>query len=377
MRSYSKGLIYLIFAMLTLIVVGCSSDDSSSSDGDTEDEKIVLRASTGLPADQVWQEPYFHPWMEMVEERSEGRVEFEFYGGAELVELGGELDALKAGTIDVAMPIMHLYDPKRFPLSEITMMPLINSSSEIANDAYRGLLKSDVELEDGKTFYELEMEANGIKSWPVTAGYPYVINSTDTEFDSPEDFDNLRIRIAARINEVFVNNLGANPISMNQNETYDALSRGALDGTVMPIGDWTTWGLDDLLQNAIIGADIGHFTAIMSMTEEKWNSLPDDIQDIMEEVAEELSASTDVVQFIDEREVEVVEELDGIADFKELDDLNDETREHIIDAMGQTWLDWIDIIEEQGSPGKEVAKLWRDLIIEAGGDVPDVVKELD
>ncbi|WP_078428096.1 hypothetical protein [Alkalihalobacterium alkalinitrilicum] len=389
MRKMKHGFLLTVLSLIALLVIGCSSNQSSTpssenneSDANNEgnnqtEETIVIRASTGLPAQHVWLESFIYGWMERVEEESNGRVQFDLYTGGELVPLGGEFDALNAGTIDLALPVMHLYDPHRFPLSEITMIPLTVSGTEVVNNAYHNLVYSDRELQDGKTFYELEMEANGLKVWAMNAGEPYVINTVGKEFKSPADFNNARIRTGSRLSEMFVNNLGATSISMPQTDSYDALSRGALDGNLMSVGDWLSWGFQDLIKYVLEGANIGHFTSVFGMTQEKWDSLPADIQEIMDTAAKELQIAQEANDYMLATDIEVRELVEGEVVFETINDLNDETRDHIMAAMEKTWFSWIDLLEEQGSPGKEVAKLWRDLIIEAGGDVPEKIKEIE
>ncbi|MEB1806984.1 MAG: TRAP transporter substrate-binding protein DctP [Bacillaceae bacterium] len=390
MVQMKKGLLLTIFGVIALLVIGCSSNQSPASSGNNKtsdengdnsknqtEETIVLRASSGLPSHHVWLESFVYGWMERVEEESNGRVQFDVFTGGELVTLGGEFDALKAGTIDIAIPVMHLYDPHHFPLSEITMIPLTVSGTEVVNEAYHNLVYSDRELQDGKTFYELEMEANGLKAWAMNAGEGYVINTVGKQFSTPEDFRNARIRTGSRLSEMFITNVGATSISMPQTDSYDALSRGALDGNLMTVGDWMSWGFQDLIKYVLEGANIGHFTSVIGMTQEKWDSLPTDIQEIMDNAAKELQLAQEANDYMLAKDIEVRELVEGEVVFATIDDLNDEARDHIVQAMEKTWFDWIDLIEAQGSPGKEVAKLWRDLIIEAGGDVPEKVKDLD
>lgn len=370
-RNKMKVVIVALLA-ITAVLVGCSSTSSKGSD-----DKIVLRASSGLPSDHIWEVMIFKPWIERVEEESEGRVEIDYYNNAELVDLGSELDALNAGTIDIGMPIMSIYDLTRFPLSEITMLPLLNSDVDIVNEAYYELVMGDHEIADGKTFFDLEMGDHGLKSFPLNAGYPYVINTTGKKFETVEDFKGTKLRIGTRTHEMFAKHLGASPINMSINDTYDALSRGALDGTIMAIEDWRTWGFHDQLKYAIDGALIGYATSVMGMTQEAWDDLPEDIQQIMEEAAEDVYKAEETINHI----YEVIEEEHKIvsetAEIENYNNLDEDVQNALAEAMEETWLEWIEMMEKQGDPGKEIAKLWRDLIVEAGGEVPEGVQAIE
>lgn len=377
----NKLKLFLISLILLFVAAGCqveqSSPSTTSGEGAAEgEEKIVLRASTGLPEHHIWMTSYLVPWMEKVEKDTNGKVEFELFAGGELVALGQEFDALNAGTIDLALPIMPLYDPSRFPLSEVTMLPLADTNMETFNKAYADLIYGDYQFEDGQTFSETEFTANKLKVWAMNGGTPYVLSTTGTNVDTIEDIQGLRIRTGSRLNELYVKNLGATPISMPQTDAYDALSRGTIDGTLMSVGDWAGWGYQELFKYVLEGAYTGHFSAVFGMLEEKWNSLPADVQEVLENSAKELQLGPEQHEAMSAEEKKVLDEVQGKVEFETLEDLDPATRDHIMAAMEKTWFDWIELMEAGGQPGKETAILWRDIITENGGKVPDAVNEL-
>src|SRR5690606_11058739 len=87
-------------AAMTLLLAGCGGGDSAG--GGSEGETITLRAATGLSAQHAWWEASMVPWMERVEELTDGQVQFETFTGGELVSVPDEGDALQSGTVDVA-----------------------------------------------------------------------------------------------------------------------------------------------------------------------------------------------------------------------------------------------------------------------------------
>lgn len=377
-----KLTLFLISLVVLFMAAGCqveqSSPSSTSGEGAEEgEEKIVLRASTGLPENHIWMTSLLIPWMDKVEKDSNGKVEFELFAGGELVALGQEFDALNAGTIDVALPIMPLYDPSRFPLSEVTMLPLAETSMETFNKAFADLIYGDFQFEGGETFSESEFTSNKLKVWAMNGGSAYVLSTTGTNVDSIEDIQGLRIRTGSRLNELYVKNVGATPISMPQTDGYDALSRGTIDGTLMAVGDWGGWGYQELFKYVLEGAYIGHFSAVFGMQEEKWNSLPADVQEVLDNAAQELQLGIEQHEKMLAEEKKVYDEVEGKVEFETLGDLDPATRDHIMAAMSKTWFDWIELMEADGQPGKETAILWRDIITEAGGKVPDAVMDLE
>src|SRR5699024_3835280 len=126
-------------------------------------EKIDLTATSSFNSSHVMFE-HLDPWMDKVEEDTDGQVNFEVFTSEELVDSGKEYDGLEDGISDVAISMLPTYDPKRFPLTEVTLLPLTESSTETAMNAFVKLMDSDEEIKDGKSYYELEFEDNGLKA---------------------------------------------------------------------------------------------------------------------------------------------------------------------------------------------------------------------
>src|SRR5699024_11413981 len=91
---------------------------------------------------------------------------FDKFVAGELGDLGNELEALQSGSIDVALTLMGPYDPQRFPYTKVVMLPTLGSDAESVTTAISNLLQSDVEINEGKTFFEIEYEYNGIVDLP-------------------------------------------------------------------------------------------------------------------------------------------------------------------------------------------------------------------
>jgi C4-dicarboxylate-binding protein DctP len=369
----------IIFALL---FSGCvqqpssgGGTDSASEDGNNE-ETIVLKLSSALSTQNGWWEGYFKPWMERVEKETDGRVKFEFYANQELIPVNEELQALQNGTIDIAAPLWPLYDPQRFPLSEVTMLPLLDSDTMLATKAYAELVKSDKELVDGKSFNDLEYQSKGLKVFATPTTEQYVISTKDYSFKTVKDFQNVSLRSPSRVHEIFAKNVGINTISMPSADMFDAINRGAFEGSFFSIADWTGYGMQDVFNYTLEGINLGHYTGAWAMTEEKWNSLPADIQKIMEEISYDQILDGAQLWMDRSKENRTYAEEKG-AVFTTIDELDQEAKDLLVKGVEDTWFQWIEQVEENGHPGKEMAKLWRDLIVEQGGTVPEEVMNIE
>ncbi|MBU8906122.1 TRAP transporter substrate-binding protein DctP [Desertibacillus haloalkaliphilus] len=366
-------------SILMLAACGGGGSDPAGSDNTSNDtgETITLRAATGLSDQHGWWTAFMVPWMDRVEELTDGQVQFEGFSGGELVEVGQEPDALKNGTIDVAI-LVPFYHENMFPASSITFLPVSHTDEFISGEALRKLMESDVELGDtGKSYYESHYADNGFFSLTLNAGAVYSISTTGYEFNSVDDVEGISMRTPNLLFELMAENMGVNSVSMNIVEAFDALNRGAFEGIFHTPADWTGAGFQDLLTYTIDDLFLGSSNGVFAMTQETWDSLPSEVQDAMLQAHDELYEDG-IQEWIDRADAARsynMEEADG--QFISFNDLPEEVQEHITDANVQTWYDYIEFLENNGYPGKDIAILWRDIMIEAGGEVPEELMDLE
>lgn len=347
---------------------GTGSGNGAGSAGET----ITLRAATGLSPQHGWWAGTVVPWMDRVTELTEGRVQFETFTGGELVSVPDEADAVLNGTIDVGL-ILPIYQPDQYPMAEVTMLPVAHSDVFIGSKAWRALVESDIALADGKTYYDMQFSA--FKVFPVSATEEYSISTTGHEFNSVNDVVGISLRTPSRIHEMYSEKIGINSITMPAVEMFDALSRGAFEGSYYSIADWSGYGFQELFRYTLRGINFGHFNALIAMTQEKWNSLPADVQAAMEQAYEDVFLAG--AEEWKRRSDEMVEQntADG-GKFVDFSTLDPAVQAHFTQGIVETWLDYAKLLEDQGLPGTELIKLWRDLLLENGGDVPDEIKNL-
>ena len=357
------------------IATGVVLAASVSSGMAVAEESFNFRVTSALSASHGLMQGFYEPWMEAVEKRSEGRITFTTFLSGELVKATNEPDALKQGIVQIAAPLLPTYDPSAFPMSEVPMLPLAKTSPKIASLALKALIESDVPLKDGKTFAEMEYGANGLVAIPATISEEYSISTTGHRFETVEDVKSVTLRTPSRIHEMYAKNVGINTITMPTFDLFDALSRGALDGSFLFISDWTGYGFDELFTYTVTDLNLGHFASAMAMTQDQWKEIPEDLQQIMLDAASE-QVEVGAQLWVDRRESIIRDTKENGAEFVSVYDLQPEVRDLLLSGMEQTWFDYIDMLEEQGLPGMELARLWRDIVIEQGGDVPEAIHDL-
>ncbi|WP_078429404.1 hypothetical protein [Alkalihalobacterium alkalinitrilicum] len=388
MKQVLKSVIIIILLMAFFLVGGCSSEatteENISKGKETVEEKIEdqveeirLRASSGLTELHFFNRGFVRPLFERLEEETDGALSFEVFTAGELIPLGTEFDALRHGTIDISLTLTAIYDPQRFPYTEVVMLPLHESDAHIIATAMQNLMKSDREIIDGKTYYQVEFGDKDLVVFTLPPTEPYLISTTGHRFESLEQFSEvIRMRTASRVHEILSSNLNLSSLSMPITDAYDALSRNALDGIFYNVPDWEATGLDDLINYTIEGVNLGHFVNQIAMTQATWDKLPGKIQEKFEQAANELIFDGALLT-MGEAESGKENNIEKGGEFVHLHDLDPATRDHINQAMVKTWYDWIENLESQQLAGREMAILWRDMLVEAGAVLPKEIMEIE
>lgn len=317
---------------------------------------------------------FYEPFMTLVTEMSDGLITWETYLGGELVEGGKEYDALRDGVADVAMPLTPIYDTSRFPAGDVPQLPFQASSSESCSNAYAALLASDEIIADGKTFNQLYFEDNGVHFIAHNNPPGNALATTTKDITAMSDWNGLLVRTSSRPQQFLCEELGMTPVNVTVYDLYDTLSRGTVDGGFQQIPDWASYGLDELYKYAIEGLSFGHFTAGMGWSKSYWDSLPEVVRQIITDAADK--TRPEGTAYWDEKTEEVKAGViaNGGA-FVEFSQLPQALQDEVNTACVTTWVEYAKMLEDSGTPGAKICKLWRDCMVENGAVVIDGVDE--
>jgi TRAP-type C4-dicarboxylate transport system substrate-binding protein len=97
----------------------------------------------------------------------------------------------------------------------------------------------------------------------------------------------MKIRAFGAVTKI-VNALGGTPVSMPMGDTYDALSRGVVEGSIAPYEALEGWRWGEVVKFTTEAWGMSYSSAFfVAMNKDKWNALPPDIQKIIEQINEE------------------------------------------------------------------------------------------
>jgi TRAP-type transport system periplasmic protein len=234
---------------------------------------IKLNYSVFFPATSI-HTVLAQEWGKELEKRTNGRVKVDVFPGGTLTPGAQCYDGVEKGLSDLGMSVFA-YTRGKFPLLEVIDLPL-----GIKNGLTATRLAND--------FYEKfkPKELDGVKVMFLHAHGPGLLHSK-TPVNKMEDLKGMKVRctgLAAKI----VTALGGTPVSMPMPETYDALSRGVVDASLAPQESLNTWKWGEVVKYTTEDYGASYSTGMfLVMNKDKWNSLPADIQKIIEKLNEE------------------------------------------------------------------------------------------
>jgi TRAP-type C4-dicarboxylate transport system substrate-binding protein len=218
---------------------------------------------------------FIEPWAEKVEADSNGRIDVEIYPA---MQLGGAppalYDQIRDGVIDCGWTI-PAYTPGRFPEAEAFELPFMTSMSGEASS------RAAWEF----TEKHLMDRFGDIRVLAVHVHGPGVIHTTNAPIESIADFDGLQLRGPSRMANALLEDLGATPVGMPVPAFPEALSRGTVDGGVIPWEVVPALRVEELAENHTqIGGDRALYNTyfIWGMNRDTYDSLPDDLKAVID-----------------------------------------------------------------------------------------------
>lgn len=244
-------------------------------------DSVTLRAVTGWPESNDLVIPFFL-FQELIEERSDGRVNIVYLGGPESVPSFEQAEAIRNGIVDIALSTSSYYaagmqEAYAMDFSELT------AQEERDTGAFDYLV-------------DLHRERLDVQYLGRTPGRQYAIYTID-EVRHTDDLVGKNIRATA-VYSSLLEALGASYTNIPGTETYTALERGVVDGV-----SWPNVGVSDLGFNDHVRYQLKPYfwqtgTGII-MSTRIWDNMSDELKDIFEEVMIE----------VEQRSVEIMAEI--------------------------------------------------------------------
>jgi len=216
-------------------------------------------------------------WKAEVEKRTGGRVAIKTYPGGTLLGATEMMDGVIAGTADIGNLCMA-YQPGRFVMTNLTSLPVG------IPDARTGSL---VLLDIYEKYKPKEFAAVKVLAMFTTA--PTNIMSK-VPVRSLADLKGLELR-ASGVPAQCLAAWGASPVGMPKSDYPEALQKGVVKGELSSLESLKDFKFAELLPYATITNTVIYPFAVV-MNQAKWDSLPPDVQKVMEDLVREQSEWT-------------------------------------------------------------------------------------
>jgi len=213
-------------------------------------------------------------WAKEIEKRANGRVKITIFPGGTLTPADKCYDGVEKGISDIGMTVMS-YTMGKFPLTEVIDLPLGYKNglgaTKLINAYYRQFKPK--EFEGTQVMY---FHAHG----------PGILHTKKAVYKL-EDLKGMKIRCTGMAAKV-VKALGGVPVAMPMGETYDALNRGVVDGSMAPQEALQGWKWGEVVKFTTDSFGAAYSTGfIVTTNKDKWKALPQDLKAIIEKVNEE------------------------------------------------------------------------------------------
>lgn len=235
--------------------------------------EFELKVSTMFPSTHFVQTLALEPWAEAIEERTNGRVNFTFFAaGSSMGDATRQFDQARSGVVDVSVGIPAI--PRgRHPRSVLIELPFTVPDSEVGTCA---LMK----VQD-----EVKPDFPGTHILYLTVTEPSAAH-TKERIESLDDLEGMRVRTPTPAITAMLEEIGATPVGMPPTEIYESVERGVVDGNIMPWGPVGAFKLWEVL-GYHLDAGINPVAMYILLNQERYDSLPEDIRQIIDETSTE------------------------------------------------------------------------------------------
>ena len=230
-------------------------------------ESVTLKFHSFPPMPANSNAKFVKPWADKVAAESNGEIKVEMYAS---MQLGGKppqlADQVREGVVDIIWTVAG-YTPGRFPHLEAFELPFMPASAEATSQAAHE--------------YMMTVGAEDLKDYKVLAVHvhaPGTIHTKDTLVKSASDLNGLKMRGPTRVISQMLGGLGATPVGMPVPQVAPSLSKGVIDGMVVPWEIMPSFKLHELTKShTTLSGDRGLYTApfLLLMNKAKYETMSD------------------------------------------------------------------------------------------------------
>jgi TRAP-type C4-dicarboxylate transport system substrate-binding protein len=239
-------------------------------------QEITLKVHHFWPPGAMPPSKMLLPWCDKIAKDSNNRLKCQVFPA---MQLGGTppqlIDQVKDGVADIVFTLPG-YTAGRFPVMEVFELPFMSKSAEATSQA-----AWDYYTANG---YK---EFPGIKALAIAVHDNGFVHTVNKQVKVMADFKGLKMRAPTRQTNKLLAALGATPVAMPLPALGDALSKGVVDGYLLPwevipsikAHEFTKYESEtDPAARALYTA-----LFVLAMNQAKYDSLPADLKKVIDD----------------------------------------------------------------------------------------------
>lgn len=258
---------YVVIAVMVVLGAALLGQTAQAAD------KVELKFANFYPP-AAKQSKAVEDFIAEFKERLGDKANIRYFAGGSLLQAPGMVKGIESGIVDIGMAHTQ-YTSGRFPITEALELPLaypsVWVSSHVANDFYNKFKP---------------------KEWDKMQPLWFFTNSpcaliTTKPVRTMDDLKGLTIRAPGVLGQI-VAALGGTAAPTPMVETYDALSKGVVQGAYVGIEALKTFRFAEVAKFATMAWSTGaSYTFFAAMNKKKYESLPTDVRSVLDNLSGE------------------------------------------------------------------------------------------
>jgi TRAP-type C4-dicarboxylate transport system substrate-binding protein len=238
-------------------------------------QQVVLKLHHMLPATSNPHLNVLVPWCEKINKESNDRLKCQIYPA---MQLGGTppqlFDQVRDGVVDITWTV-PTYSAGRFTKSEVFELPFMAHSAKAGSQAlWQYVQKNALDEFKGVRLLFMHVHDGSVFHFPKKP------------VQNLDDLKGLKIRAATRINARMLQALAAAPVQMPLPQVPEAMSKGVIDGAMVPWEGVPAIKLQEIakfhLEPPAGAPRFSNTIFAMTMNPAKYDSLPPDLKKVID-----------------------------------------------------------------------------------------------
>ena len=238
-------------------------------------QEITLKVHHFLPPPSTAHAKFITPWCDKINKESGGKLKCQIYPAMQLGGTPPQLyDQVKDGVADIVWTLPG-YTAGRFPLVEVFELPFMMSKPEGTSRALWEWVQANDQAEF-KDVHPIAFHVHG----------PGVFHMVNKPIKTLADFKGLKLRAPTRQTNKMLAAFGATPVGMPVPQVSEALSKGVIDGAVIPYEVVPAVKVQELVKyhSETDPSQPAVYTSafIFAMNKAKYDSLPPELKTVID-----------------------------------------------------------------------------------------------